>query len=141
MLLRALVVVAFVAVVALVGAWWSRRRARVRAGSGRLGADRLEALGLDAAAGGPMGLLLGAATCTPCVPVRRLLREVAGEHPGFRWAAVDVADELALAEEFGVRSVPTLLVLDASGEVVARSVGVPARGEIDAAIVAAAGRS
>lgn len=49
--------------------------------------------------------------CGPCRTLDALLTVLAGEYAGrVRFVAVDVNDEPALADRFGVRSMPTLVV-------------------------------
>ena len=55
--------------------------------------------------------------CGPCKMVSPLVDEIAEEHPEYIVGKVDVDEEGAIAEEFGVMSVPTLVVLK-DGEVV-----------------------
>lgn len=133
MVLRVLLVAVVVLLATLAGRVWQRRDGRVlvRAGSGR---DHRADLGLATDHDGPQAVLFGSATCTPCDTVKGLLREVEAAHDGFRWRYVDAAERLDLADVHGVRRVPTLLVLDGRGEIVARSSGVPRRDELAAAV-------
>lgn len=127
-LLRALGVVALLAVVALVGAWWRRRDGRVTAtrdDAARLTPAQLTAVGLDLDGALAGAVLLGSPTCSPCVTVRRILAEVATARDGFRWVSVDAADHLDLAREHRVLRVPTLFVVDGEGRILARTSGVP----------------
>jgi len=52
---------------------------------------------------------------------------------------VDAEKDLALAKKFGVKSTPTTLVLDASGNVIARIIGAPKRANTLAIIQKVAG--
>ena len=131
-LLRLLAVLAGIALTAAVGRLVAARRDRVRVVAGPASA----VTGSD---GGPHALLFGSPTCAPCETVKVLLREVADERDDFRWEYVDAADDLERARTHGVRRVPTLLVRDAEGTVVARSGGVPGRAELAAAVALAAG--
>lgn len=88
---------------------------------------------------GPRAVLFGSATCGPCDTVKRLLTSLAAERADFTWSELDAADHLDLAREHGVRTVPTLLVLDADGTVVARTAGVPSRPALADAVARAAG--
>lgn len=60
--------------------------------------------------------------CGPCRMVAPLVAEIADEHPEYIVAKVNVDDEPALAQAFGVVSIPTLVVLK-DGEVVEQAVG------------------
>lgn len=136
-LLRLLLVVALVALVALVGWWWNRRDGRVRSladDAPRLAREHLAAVGLDLHGASAGVILLGSPTCTPCVAVERVLRELAADRPGLRWVKVDAADHLALAEAHRVLRVPTLLVLDADRRLIARTSGVPAASDLAAVL-------
>lgn len=64
-----------------------------------------------------------AAWCSPCKTMEPILAALATEYAGrVRLVATDVNDEPALAEQFGVRSMPTLVVLR-DGREVGRVVG------------------
>ena len=61
--------------------------------------------------------------CGPCRLLAPTVEELAAEADGFLVAKVNVDEAPALAERFGVMSIPTLVVLK-GGEVAARAVGV-----------------
>ncbi len=64
---------------------------------------------------------------TPHCAVGGTLKEhIATEDPGARVVTVDATREPHLADAFAVRTTPTVLLADASGEVLARLVGAPA---------------
>ncbi len=131
MLVRLLLVVAIIAVVALVGAWWRARDGRVRTGGdGRFTTDQLAAVGLATVPVAGAAVLLGSPTCAPCRTVRQILGEVEAERPDFRWTSVDAADHLDVADAHHVMRVPTLFVLDQHGRILARTSGVPARRDL-----------
>jgi thiol-disulfide isomerase/thioredoxin len=137
LVLRTLVVLALLAVVSLAGWLWNRRDGRVRAtgdDAPRVAPDHLAAAGLDLDGAAAGALLLGSPSCTPCVAVERVLGELAADRPGFRWVKVDAADHLELTEEHRVLRVPTLLVLDTAGRVLARTSGVPAAADLAAVL-------
>jgi len=73
-------------------------------------------------------------TCAPCERVRAVCAEVVAGAEGVRHVEIDVAVDLDRAREYGVWRVPTLLVLDPVGRIVRRAVGVPRRGDLQAAI-------
>lgn len=60
--------------------------------------------------------------CGPCRMVAPLVAEIADEHPEYVIAKVNVDDEPALAQAYGVASIPTLVVLK-EGKVVDQAVG------------------
>ncbi len=61
--------------------------------------------------------------CAACGPVKERL---AADDPMANIVTVDATREPHLADAFGVRSAPTVLLADADGEVKARLVGAPA---------------
>lgn len=138
LLLRVALVALVVLLTTLAGQVWQRRDGRIAVSDRPSGRDHRVGLGLATDHDGPQAVLFGSATCAPCDTVKGMLREVESTHAGFRWHYVDAADRLDLADEHGVRRVPTLLVLDDRGEIVARSSGVPQPQELAAAVTARA---
>ena len=69
-----------------------------------------------------------AAWCGPCRMLAPVLEELAGE-TDFKIVKVDVDAEPALAMQFGIESIPTLLVFK-GGQVADRSVGLVSPQEI-----------
>ena len=61
--------------------------------------------------------------CASCGPLKE---QLAREDPAARVVTVDATREPHLADAFSVRSAPTVLLADGSGEVSARLVGAPA---------------
>lgn len=70
-----------------------------------------------------------AAWCGPCRMLAPVLEELAGE-ADFKIVKVDVDAEPALAMQFGIESIPTLLVFR-DGQPVHKSVGFISRAEIE----------
>ena len=60
--------------------------------------------------------------CGPCRMIAPVLEEIAAEHPEYKICKVNVDEEGALAEKFGVMSIPSLFVLK-NGEVVNQALG------------------
>jgi thioredoxin 1 len=60
--------------------------------------------------------------CGPCRAMAPQFEKAAGLRPNYRFAKVDVDAEPALASRFGVRSIPTLMVLR-DGEPIAAQAG------------------
>ncbi len=67
--------------------------------------------------------------CGPCRMVAPLVEELASEHPEYLICKINVDDEPALAQEFGVQSIPTLVVLK-DGKVVTQSSGARPKAQI-----------
>lgn len=77
--------------------------------------------------------------CGPCKMIAPILDELAAEYDGkVKVAKVNVDDNQALAGQFGIRSIPTLLLFK-SGEVTDQIVGLRSKREFKAKLDAAAG--
>ncbi|MBR1750126.1 MAG: thioredoxin [Ruminococcus sp.] len=70
-----------------------------------------------------------ASWCGPCKMLSPIVEEIAETEDSVKVASVNVDDEMDLASQFGISSIPTLLVFK-NGEVVNQSVGVIGRDEI-----------
>ena len=70
-----------------------------------------------------------ASWCGPCKMLSPVIEEIAEEVTDFKVASCNVDDEMDLASEFGVQSIPTLVVIK-NGEEADRSVGVISKEEI-----------
>ena len=60
--------------------------------------------------------------CGPCRMVVPIVEEIAEEHPEYKICKVNVDDEAELAAEFGIVSIPTLVVIK-NGKVVNQAIG------------------
>ena len=67
--------------------------------------------------------------CGPCRMVAPIVEEIAAENADVVVAKVNVDDSPELASEFGVFSIPTLVVLK-DGKVAAKSVGAKPKAQI-----------
>ena len=64
-----------------------------------------------------------ASWCGPCKMLSPIIAEIAEEHPEIKVGKVNVDEQPALAEQFGVMSIPTLVVFK-DGQLYTTSVGV-----------------
>ena len=67
--------------------------------------------------------------CGPCRMVAPVLEEIAGERSDIKVAKINVDEEMELAAQFRVASIPTLLVFK-NGQVVNQSVGARPKRDI-----------
>ena len=70
----------------------------------------------------PVLLDFFATWCGPCRMIAPFIEQIADEHPEYVVAKIDVDEEPELAQQFGVQSIPTLVVIK-NGEVVNTAVG------------------
>ena len=67
--------------------------------------------------------------CGPCRMVVPIIDEIAAEHPEYKVVKVNVDEEVELASQFRVVSIPTLVVMQ-NGQVVDQSVGARPKNQI-----------
>ncbi|WP_328429465.1 TlpA family protein disulfide reductase [Streptomyces sp. NBC_00443] len=128
------VCVAVLAAASAYGLLQLRRSGRVRV-RGRDDGKRLEAAELGAALGERATLVqFSSAFCAPCRATRRVLGEVAGMVPGVTHVEIDAEDHLDLVRRLDILKTPTVLVLDAAGNVVRRATGQPRKADVIAAL-------
>ena len=68
--------------------------------------------------------------CGPCKMLSPILEQVANDNPDVKVVKVDVDEEPALAQQFGVMSIPTLVVFK-DGQAVNQSVGGKSKAQIE----------
>ncbi len=61
--------------------------------------------------------------CGPCRMIAPILEEIAEEYDSVTIGKIDVDQEMALATQFGIASIPTLIVMD-KGQVAGQAVGL-----------------
>lgn len=82
-------------------------------------------------------LFFSSAFCDPCVQTRAVLEQVARLVPAAAIAELDAAGDSAEAERAGIRSTPTVVVLDAADREVFRAEGVPTVNQVLVALAKA----
>ena len=70
-----------------------------------------------------------ASWCGPCRIIAPIIQEIADERSDIKVGKVNVDDEPALATQFGIMSIPTLVVMK-NGELVNKLVGVRPKDQI-----------
>ena len=60
--------------------------------------------------------------CGPCRMVAPIVEEIADERPDIKVGKINVDEEAELASQFGIMSIPTLVVIE-KGEIVNRAIG------------------
>jgi len=82
-------------------------------------------------------LFFSSAFCDPCIQTRGVLKMVADLVPSAKIAELDVARDENRAREAGIRSTPTVVVVDDNGEEVFRAEGVPTVNQVLVALAKA----
>ena len=77
------------------------------------------------------------AFCAPCRATRRILADVAAATPGVTHLELDAEHHLEVVRRLGVLRTPTTLILDASGNEIARAAGAPRKEQVLSALPAA----
>ena len=68
--------------------------------------------------------------CGPCMMLRPILDELSEERSDYKIVSINIDDEDELAEEYGVSSIPCLVVFK-DGKEVKRSVGLRPKSDIE----------
>ena len=74
------------------------------------------------------------AFCQPCKTTKGLLEQVTANFSDVAHIEIDAEGHLDLVRSLGIMRTPTTLILDSSGDIVGRAVGVPRREEVLAAL-------
>lgn len=68
--------------------------------------------------------------CGPCKMIAPIVEQIAGERSDVLVGKIDVDSQMELAVQFGIVSIPTLIVMK-QGEVAAKSVGYCSKADIE----------
>lgn len=68
--------------------------------------------------------------CGPCRMLKPVLEEISNERSDYKFVSVDVDENGDLAEEYGVSSIPCLVILE-DGKEIKRTVGLMPKSEFE----------
>jgi FKBP-type peptidyl-prolyl cis-trans isomerase 2 len=88
-------------------------------------------LGKALSSGKPTLAEFGSSTCVPCKQMKPILEKLAVEYKGkLNVVIVEVYEQRALTQQYGIMAIPTQIVFDSSGKEVTRHMGFWAKEEI-----------
>ena len=67
--------------------------------------------------------------CGPCKMLAPILHEISEENPDLIIAKINVDDSTSLAIQYGIQSIPTMLVME-NGEIINKAVGLRSKEQI-----------
>ena len=67
--------------------------------------------------------------CGPCRMVVPIVEEITDEHPDIKVGKINVDEEVELASQFGIMSIPTLVVIE-NGKIVNQAMGARSKDAI-----------
>ena len=70
-----------------------------------------------------------ASWCGPCQMISPIIEEIASENKEYRFYKLDVDDAQTVTKEYGVMSIPSLLIFN-DGKLIDKSVGLKSKSEI-----------
>jgi thiol-disulfide isomerase/thioredoxin len=117
------------AVTTVFGLFWQRRTGRLKDQKKDVRVDWTFELGERATL-----VQFSSAFCAPCRATKRVLGEVAGLVDGVAHVEIDAEARLDLVRELNILKTPTVLILDAAGEIVQRAAGQPRKADVIAAL-------
>lgn len=131
--MRILVIFVALAVVTGVTLWWRARDGHLHEASGSV---RPEDLGLSRPPRESATIVqFTGAGCGPCVPLRKRLDALAEEIGDVRVVSIDAGERLDLADRYGVKRIPTVVITDQRLRIRWRASGAPVDAEIRAALL------
>ena len=86
-------------------------------------------------------LQFSSAFCQPCRATRFILNEVAESVPGVAHVEIDAESHLDLVREFSVTRTPTTFILDGTGQVIGKAVGLARKNDVLASLAPVLARS
>ena len=72
--------------------------------------------------------------CGPCRALGPIIEEVAADHPEVKVGKVNVDEQQALAQQFGIMSIPTLVVFK-DGKKVNEALGLMPKAQVESLLV------